>query len=74
VIAALVTGVAANYLISRSIQASNATLAGLIELAYPVFTVAFTWLLFGHNHLTPAVAFGGLLIMAGAAVIGLAGR
>lgn len=68
----LVTGVAANYLISLSIQSRNATVAGLIELSYPVFTVAFTWLLFGQSHLSPAIVGGGLLIVAGALLIGLA--
>lgn len=69
----LLTGVGANYLISLSIQSRNATVAGLIELSYPVFTVAFTWLLFGQNHMTPTVLLGGLLIVAGALVIGLLG-
>ena len=58
-----------NYLIFASIQHKNATTAGLIELCYPIFTVFFSWLLFGENHLTPSIMIGSTLIFAGIFVI-----
>jgi len=59
-----------NLLIFCSIQAGkNATLAALVELCYPIFTVFFTWFLFQQNHLTPSVIVGGTLIFAGIIII-----
>ena len=70
VLLAVVTFNVGNLLIFLSIQAKNATLAGLIELCYPIFTVLFSLLLFKVNHLTPSVIIGGLLIFMGVLVIG----
>ncbi|WP_018954344.1 hypothetical protein [Thioalkalivibrio sulfidiphilus] len=36
---------------------------------YPLFVVLFTWLLFRQVHVTPSAAIGGVLVMAGAALI-----
>ncbi|HOO50775.1 MAG TPA: EamA family transporter, partial [Alphaproteobacteria bacterium] len=41
----------ANFFILHSFQAKNATLAGLIEVSYPIFTILFTWLFFKQFHL-----------------------
>lgn len=54
-----------------SIQAKNATAAGLIELIYPLFIILFSWLLFGQNHLTPQVMAGGTAIIIGVALLSL---
>jgi drug/metabolite transporter (DMT)-like permease len=70
VLVAIVTFNLGNLLIFLSIQAKNATLAGLIELCYPIFTVLFTLLLFKVNHVTPSVVIGGLLIFVGVFVVG----
>lgn len=70
VLAAVITFNLGNLLIFLSIQTKNATLAGLIELCYPIFTVLFSLLLFKVNHLTPSVIIGGLLIFVGVFVIG----
>ena len=43
----------------------------MVEIAYPLFTVLATWLLFGEKQLTSATLVGGLLIFAGASVIAL---
>ena len=59
----------ATVLLFLSIDGKNATMAGLIEISYPIFIVLFTWLLFREMHLTWTSALGGLLIMAGAAVV-----
>ncbi|HXE71416.1 MAG TPA: DMT family transporter [Candidatus Nitrosotenuis sp.] len=69
----VVTALVGNLFISFSIQARNATMASLIELSYPIFTVFFTWLLFGHNHLSWGSLLGGALILAGVLVIFLVG-
>lgn len=68
-IAAALTFNFANLLIFLSIQARNATLAALIELSYPIFTILFAWVLFHENHLTMSVFVGGILIFLGIGVI-----
>ena len=64
-VAAILSSNLANILISLSIRAKNATLAGLIEQSYPIYTVVFTWLLFGETHVTASTMAGSVLIFAG---------
>lgn len=64
-----VTSLAATVMLFLAIGGRNATLASLIEITYPLFIVLFTWLLFRQVHVTPSAALGGLLVMAGAALI-----
>jgi drug/metabolite transporter (DMT)-like permease len=64
-----VTSLLATVLLFVSIDQKNTTMAGLIEISYPLFIVLFTWLLFREAHLTWTSALGGLLIMAGAAIV-----
>lgn len=68
-ILAAVSYALANMLIFWSIQAKNATLSSLIEIAYPFFTPLFVWLIFGENQLSLNALAGGLLVFAGVAVI-----
>jgi drug/metabolite transporter (DMT)-like permease len=68
---AIATYIVANIFISISIQSKNATLAGIIELAYPIFTVLFTWLLFKQVHVNWSVIAGGLCIGIGVFLISL---
>ncbi len=63
----------ATFFIFHSIQAKNATLAGLIEVSYPIFTILFTWLFFRQFHLNLYSGIGGLLILGGIAVIYMKG-
>lgn len=72
-VAALFSYGLGNLMISLSIQAKNATVAGLVELSYPIFTVAFSYLLFKKWHLNGMGMAGGLLIMVGVALVGLSG-
>lgn len=60
---------AAMIMIARSIQVSNATVAGLIEICYPLFTILATLIIFNKHHLSLPVIIGGLLILAGVLVI-----
>ncbi|MBX9705949.1 MAG: DMT family transporter [Gammaproteobacteria bacterium] len=64
--------VIASFFIVASIQLKNATVAGLIELAYPLFTIFFSWLLFNEFHLNSWMILGGLLIFIGVLIISLA--
>lgn len=69
---ALVIGLtilAGNYMIFTSVQLKNATLANMIEIAYPFFTFLFAWLLFRDVQLNWATAIGGLLIFCGVGII-----
>lgn len=52
-----------------AISGKNATLASLIEITYPVFVALFSYLMFRHVHVNLSVIIGGLLVMAGAALI-----
>lgn len=66
---AIVIYIAAELCIGFSIKHKNATLAGLIEVSYPLFIALFAWLLFKQNHLTLSTGIGGILIMSGVAII-----
>ncbi len=59
----------ANTFIVLSIEAKGATIAGLIEISYPLFIVFFSWLLFKENTLSIATAIGGGLIFIGVSII-----
>lgn len=65
-----VVWVAAEICISVSIAAKNASLAGLIEITYPIFIILFSIVLFQENPLNLPVVIGGALIFAGVAIIG----
>jgi drug/metabolite transporter (DMT)-like permease len=60
---------AGNLFILASIQAKNATLAGMIEISYPLFIALFVYLLFKQHQLNLATVIGALLIFAGVFVI-----
>jgi drug/metabolite transporter (DMT)-like permease len=68
-VAALFGFAIGNLLIALSVQAKNATLAGLIEISYPIFIALFSLLLFKESHVTPSVVLGGALIFAGVSII-----
>ena len=53
----------------KAIHSSNATIASLIEITYPVFVAIFAAVLFHENHLNWPIAIGGTLIMIGTGVI-----
>lgn len=62
----------ASVFIVISIQNKNATVAGLIELTYPVFTILFTWYFFHQNHISLPIIIGGGFITIGVLIISLA--
>jgi drug/metabolite transporter (DMT)-like permease len=68
VFAAVALTLVANFLILMSIDRLGAAPAALIEISYPLFTVLFTLAIFKVIPSWPTLA-GGLLIMAGTAII-----
>lgn len=59
----------ANAFIVLSIGSRNATLAGLIEISYPLFIVLFSWWFFDETTLNVGTAIGGGLIFLGVASV-----
>ena len=55
-------------------SAKNPTLASLIEISYPLFVVLFAWIFFREMQLNTITICGGLLVIAGVAVIILGER
>lgn len=68
-IAGTVALVIAELFIGFSISAKNATLAGLIEISYPLFIVLFSFLFLGSYALNAGTLVGGSLIFLGVGVI-----
>lgn len=69
VAAGTATAIIADVCIAFSIVTKNATLAGLIEISYPLFIALFAYLLFKENQLTLSTILGGLLIFSGIGII-----
>jgi drug/metabolite transporter (DMT)-like permease len=68
-VSAVVGFIIANLFIALSVQAKNATLAGLIEISYPIFIAIFSLILFKENQVTPSIIVGGTMIFMGVTVI-----
>jgi len=68
-LACITVYVAANVFILLSVKAKNATMAGMIEITYPLFTALFAWFLFREAQMGAGTALGGALIIAGVACI-----
>lgn len=60
---------AANLMIMESVKAKNASLAGMVEITYPIFIVLITWLLTRHMQVSLGSAIGFLFIMIGVGCI-----
>ena len=58
----------AELFIGFSIAAKNATLAGLIEISYPLFIVLFSYILFKSTVTIPTM-IGGFIIFSGVFII-----
>lgn len=72
VLAEIVVVLLASFFIVASIRLKNATVAGILELVYPLFTILFTWFLFHETHVNLPVIIGGILIFIGVLIISLA--
>lgn len=58
----------AELFIGFSIVAKNASLAGLIEISYPIFIILFSYILF-KNSVTIPTMIGGVVIFLGVFII-----
>ena len=58
-----------NFLILQTVLEKNATLAALIEITYPLFTVLFAYFILKEVQIDLWTAVGGALIFAGVIVI-----
>jgi len=65
----LVGTVGAELCIGLAIANKNATVAGLIEITYPLFIALVGYLLIRENNLNAATIFAALLIFSGVATI-----
>ncbi len=68
-VAEAVVLIGAELLIGLSIVEKNATLAGLIEISYPIFIALFAYLLFRENQLNTGTIIGGIIIFIGVGMI-----
>lgn len=69
VVGGIILLILAEICIGYSIMGKSATIAGLIEISYPIFIVIFSYVLFKENHMSYATALGGALVFAGISVI-----
>jgi len=58
----------AEIFIAFSITAKNATLAGLVEISYPIFIALFSYLLFKSKITAPTI-IGGIIVFIGIFII-----
>lgn len=68
VIGGIIVLLIAELFIGFSITAKNATLAGLIEISYPIFIALFSYLMY-KNQVTIPTIIGGVIIFIGIFVI-----
>jgi drug/metabolite transporter (DMT)-like permease len=59
----------ATLLITLSIKHSNAVVAGLIEISYPLFIIIFSFFILKETNLDLKTIIGGLLVLAGVVII-----
>jgi drug/metabolite transporter (DMT)-like permease len=71
---AIISSVTGGLLIYIAIGEKNATLASLIEISYPFFVAVFVWLFFRDIQFSWQTLVGGVLILAGVAVVFLSER
>jgi drug/metabolite transporter (DMT)-like permease len=58
-----------SYMIATSIKEGNALVAGLVEISYPLFILAFLVILGWNEPVGPRALVGGGLIIAGAFLV-----
>ena len=67
----VVVYLAASLLIASSIKQSNAVVAGLVEISYPLFIIIFSFLILKETNIDIKTIIGGLLILIGVVIISL---
>jgi drug/metabolite transporter (DMT)-like permease len=51
----------------------NASLVGMVEITYPLFTILFAYIFFKEFHLNVFTMLGGMLILSGVFLMYLKG-
>jgi len=69
IIVEIVIFAGADFLIGLSIAHKYATVAGLIEISYPIFIALFALLFFKENQFNLGALIGGLLIFTGITLV-----
>lgn len=65
--------VAGAFCIYSSIADKNASLASIIEISYPFFTILFAYVLFGSVGVSWPVILGAMFVFVGVSIIQMAG-
>lgn len=65
----IIVYVVANMFILMATKSKNATMAGMIEITYPLFTALFAYLIFREVQVNAGTLFGAGLILSGVACI-----
>jgi drug/metabolite transporter (DMT)-like permease len=52
-------------LMLHAMKASNATLAALIEISYPLFIALFSWVFLRESQMNLGTALGAAMILSG---------
>ncbi len=68
IVGGIITLLIAELFIGFSIISKNATLAGLIEISYPIFIALFSYFLFKSSISTPTI-IGGIIVFLGIFII-----
>jgi drug/metabolite transporter (DMT)-like permease len=55
-----------------ALKHTSAEFVSFVELTYPIFTLLFLFLIFGQQHFNWMSLLGGVLVMAGAAIMVMA--
>lgn len=69
VVALMFTSILGTIAVYKAVHTSNATLASLIEITYPIFVALISTYLFHQDHVTLPVGIGGGLILLGTSII-----
>lgn len=69
IVAVMFTSILASVAVYKAIHGSNATLASLIEISYPIFVALFAIIFFKENHLDWATVLGGFFVLLGTGLI-----
>jgi len=59
----------ANFCIASAIKNKNASLASIIEISYPLFTILASYLLYGEKQVNNNSIIAGLLIFSGVTLL-----
>ena len=65
----MVTSITGTLCVYLAVRDSNAVMASLIEISYPLFVAIFGYLLYKDHAITMPIIIGGAFILCGVAII-----